>query len=290
LDIKRKLNELIDDSNSLYKEDPEGWTSSRLYLFFAGHGMADGFRDCDLLLADAGPGYYEQRAPCEYILDHLIRIRPAFKEIVFFADCCRNMKSGRAAFILEDKAWPSRGDIHHASFYATIFGKESYEPKDAGRGFFSQALLEGLKGRAAPTGSPITTANLHTFVKDRVEQLTAKAPSGPQVPDVHFPRPIELLAQSPGSSLTPGTATGGLVIRFRRFTGNVQLHGPDDQPVAGVAPFAAIPGSLWRLPALPQVIHHVVAITGNQSLLDAKGMFSWKEVPQDNDDANPMEM
>lgn len=292
-DVKGALIKLIGIGSKLYREDSAAWTSSRLYIFFAGHGMANTFRDSDLFLADAGQGFYANRAPCEYILNYLVKVRPAFREVIFFADCCRSLKSGAgsAAFSMEDSQWPQLR-VRQASCYATLFNDPSYETtKEDGRGFFSQALMEGLKGAAAPAGQRITTDNLRIYVQNRVNQLTAQLPFGPQNPDLHAPELIELLAQSPGPPPGSGPAPRAVTVKFLKFVGRVQLHGPDDQPVAGVPVFKAKKaGALWSLPALPLAIHHIVVLTGDGGLLARGGYFSWKDIPEDNGPANPLEM
>jgi hypothetical protein len=288
--IKEAFLRLEAKGNTLFKNDPGEWQSSRLYLYFAGHGMAVGRHDADLFLADAGPSWYGNRAPCEYILNHLTKVHPAFREVVFFADCCRSIKgtAGPATFSLDSNSWPSRGTIIGASCYATLFNDPSYESvHEDGRGFFSQALLEGLNGCAAPVGDKISTENLRIWVQDRLKQLTERVPGGPQSPDFHAPQEIVLLHRSPGSPADPALAGPGPVantvsVRFIRFTGVVRLHGPDDVLIGEIPAFNAAPGAVWNLPNLQNVIHRIVVVAGDGSLLQKGGFFSWRDMIDSN--------
>lgn len=290
--IKDSLIKWLDIGAKLYREKAVEWTKSRLYIFFAGHGMAENFRDCDLFAADAGQGYYSNRVPCEYLLNYLVQVRPSFHEVLVFADCCRSTKAeaGQPAFQLDKARWPPR-PVRFASCYATLFNDKSYETtKEDGRGFFSMALLEGLKGAAAEQGVPITTENLRTYLLGRVKALTESVPYGPQIADLIAPEPITLLDQSPGPPLGSGSIPLGVEIKFLRFTGQARIHGPDDQPLPNIPLFDAAPDKVWKLPALPPAIYHVTAETGDPGLLKKEGFFSWKNVPSENGVSKPVEM
>jgi hypothetical protein len=100
--------------------------------------------------------------------------------VVIFADCCRervgNVPLGAVPGILPEK---NNGKIVAAFGCATYFGDLAYEPPpdedpDEQRGYFTQAILEGLRGQAAepPVHGEINSNTLAKYVKQRVLDLT----------------------------------------------------------------------------------------------------------------------
>src|SRR5207237_3207944 len=65
--------------------------------------------------------------------------------------------------------------------YATGLGQLAYEPlaavnANAGRGFFTRALLAGLRGGARDETGAVTSVGLATYVQKSVEDLTKDTP------------------------------------------------------------------------------------------------------------------
>jgi len=161
------------------EENPEDWEKTRFYFYVSGHGIAPTPNDAALLMADAGPDYLGENISCSGLFSFL-KERQCFKEIIFFADCCRE-KAGNAP--IGDVPWTHTqrdfGRVTYAQGYATSFGDFAYEPKaDEGdpnlkRGYFTTALLEGLEGKAALDDSGVIDSNsLAKFVRERVKFLT----------------------------------------------------------------------------------------------------------------------
>jgi hypothetical protein len=158
---------------------PKDWYSTRLYFYVSGHGIAPDARDAALLLADAGQEAYDENISCDRLLSFLGKRQP-FREVVIFADCCRervgSVPLGAVPGTLGDK---DNGAVLTAFCCATYFGDLAYEPPvgedpDMQRGYFTRALLEGLGGEAAePPGYGVIDSNtLANYVKQRVRDLT----------------------------------------------------------------------------------------------------------------------
>ena len=158
---------------------PEDWERTRFYFYVSGHGIAPDARDAALLLADAGEEAYDENISCDRLLSFLGKRQP-FREVVIFADCCRervgNVPLGAVPGTLPDK---DNGPILTAFCCATYFGDLAYEPPqgdnpDKQRGYFTQALLEGLRGQAAelPGYGEINSNTLAKYVRQRVQDLT----------------------------------------------------------------------------------------------------------------------
>jgi uncharacterized caspase-like protein len=175
------------------EEHPEDWEQTRLYFYFSGHGIAPVPRDAALLMADAGSDWYGENISCAKLLDFFITNQP-FHEIVVFADCCREYV-GNAP--LGDVPWTlvkrDNGHVLSVLGCATYFGDIAYEPSpeenanpDQQRGYFTQALLEGLKGQAVddPITGVIDSNSLANYVRQRVQDLTEhrKYPQKPEMP------------------------------------------------------------------------------------------------------------
>lgn len=172
------------------KQHPEDWEQTRLYFYVSGHGIAPEAKDAALLLADAGPDWYGENISCARVISFLTKNQP-FREVVVFADCCRERVDNAP---LGDLPWTvvERNNGHVISILgcATYFGDLAYEPLQAEtdkpdqlRGYFTQALLEGLKGLEAAdsvTGE-INSNNLASYVRWRVLDLT-KDRTYPQEP------------------------------------------------------------------------------------------------------------
>jgi uncharacterized caspase-like protein len=137
--------------------NPETWHDTRLYFFVAGHGIAPTPRGAALLAANASPNHLNEHVSCEALLLYFTRVQH-FRQLVIFADCCRTPDE-RAKQLAppwtEDDAL--RGDVRKFFAAGAHFFNKSYEkidgPPDRQRGYFTRALLDGLKGAALPSGS-----------------------------------------------------------------------------------------------------------------------------------------
>ena len=159
----------------------------RLYLYFAGHGIGPDVEQAALLMANAGQGrfghYVQGRRYANYF-----RARASFDEVILFMDCCRDRYPYVAAPALRwdpDPPEPAR-DVEPAFLFAfaTKWSKKSREGVVGGqpRGFFSAALLEGLKGSAANAAGNVTAQTLDSYVNARLPRIV----NGGKVEDPDF--------------------------------------------------------------------------------------------------------
>jgi hypothetical protein len=177
------------------KDNPEDWEKTRLYFYISGHGIAPEPKDAALLMANAGRDWYGENISCSQILSFFGECQ-SFREVVVFADCCRERISNAP---LGGVPWTrisgDNGSVQTVLGCATYFGDIALEPTgeagqgvggeddpDTLRGYFTQALLEGLRGQAAdPATGEINSKRLAEYVKPRVEDLTRHRPH-PQEP------------------------------------------------------------------------------------------------------------
>ena len=182
--IKREVDRMLELINTKARDDvaddPDRWSASRLYLYVAGHGIMPSAGDTALLLADARKGVYENIEMRAY-LDWYKRAG-IFSELVVFADCCRNWFGQVDPSVVPfSKAAQPAAQVFAMAGYAAGPGDPAYErieegvPPDERRGYFTSAVLEGLRGAAAvdPAHHAITSSTLATYVKFTVESATA---------------------------------------------------------------------------------------------------------------------
>lgn len=106
------------------------------------------------------------------------RIRKAgVKQVLMILDACRNDPVGRANADNPLTAAYTRGlnfDLRNrevtafATLYATEVGRRAYEYKEKHQGYFTWALVEGLKGGAANERGEVTLAGLVNYLQERV--------------------------------------------------------------------------------------------------------------------------
>jgi len=149
-------------------------------IAFAGHGIERG-EQAYLLPMDA-----ELSNDVSLLEDSALNVDDIRKRIVetgvgqvlLILDACRNdPSSGRGD---SDNRLTNRFTQHFnfeernsevkafATLYATDVGSRAYEYKEKKQGYFSWALVEGLKGAAANEKGEVTLASLLTFLQDQV--------------------------------------------------------------------------------------------------------------------------
>lgn len=218
---------------------PEDWDQTRFYFYVSGHGIAPDVRDAALLMADAGLDAYDENISCDRLLSFLGKRQP-FRELVIFADCCRervgNVPLGAVPGTLSEK---DNGSIVTAFCCATYFGDLAYEPPrdeaaDEQRGYFTRALLEGLRGQAAepPGYGEINSNTLAKYVRQRVKDLTKhrRQQQEPRM-DADPAAPIVFRPASPPPVAPPPEALGHEIrIQFvTPYQGKVALRDNDNK-------------------------------------------------------------
>jgi hypothetical protein len=180
-----RYNRQLRDYLAAHPEDPN---DSRLYVYAAGHGFGPVDGECAVLMANAGEDTLGLHAEFSTYRMWYVAHGP-FREVVIFADCCReildiDVPANRPPF---SSAAPPIGVRTHTG-YAARLGELAWEPttvaqRDAGRGYFTRALLTGLS--TAPvddTYGAVTSTTLSAFVASAVQAMTKDAPA-PQFAD-----------------------------------------------------------------------------------------------------------
>ena len=155
-----------------------------LLVSFAGHGMERGGQ-AFLLPSDAQIS--DQISFLEETAISTNRVKDRIKEtgvsqVVLLLDACRNDPGGRAdapnpltnaytnAFNFDVR---NREVQAFATVYATGIGQRAYEYTEKKQGYFSWALVEGLKGSAANDKGEVTLSQLVKFIQDTVPKRLA---------------------------------------------------------------------------------------------------------------------
>lgn len=155
-----------------------------LLVSFAGHGMERGGQ-AFLLPADAQIS--DQISFLEETAISMSRVKTWIKEtgvsqVVLLLDACRNDPGGRAdapnplsnayvnAFNFDVR---NREVQAFATVYATGIGQRAYEYTEKKQGYFSWAVVEGLKGAAANDKGEVTLSQLVKYVQDAVPKRIA---------------------------------------------------------------------------------------------------------------------
>ncbi|HYY42172.1 MAG TPA: caspase family protein, partial [Pyrinomonadaceae bacterium] len=150
-----------------------------LLVSFAGHGMERGGQ-AYLLPADA-----QMSDDISFLEDTAVsvaRVHERIKatgvaQVIIMLDACRNDPGGRAdtpnplspvfrrAFNFDVR---NREVQAFATLYATAIGERAYEYTEKRQGYFSWALVEGLRGGAANEKGEVTLAALVNFIQNIV--------------------------------------------------------------------------------------------------------------------------
>ena len=155
-----------------------------LLVSFAGHGMERGGQ-AFLLPADAQIS--DSISFLEETAISMSRVKSWIKEtgvgqVVLLLDACRNDPGGRAdapnnltnayvnAFNFDVR---NREVQAFATMYATGIGQRAYEYTEKKQGYFSWAVVEGLKGAAANDKGEVTLSQLVKYVQDAVPKRIA---------------------------------------------------------------------------------------------------------------------
>src|SRR5437868_908652 len=155
-----------------------------LLVSFAGHGMERGGQ-AFLLPADAQIS--DQISFLEETAISMTRVKSWIKEtgvgqVVLLLDACRNDPGGRAdapnplsnAYVSAFNFDVRNREVQaFATVYATGIGQRAYEYTEKKQGYFSWAVVEGLKGGAANDKGEVTLSQLVKYVQDAVPKRIA---------------------------------------------------------------------------------------------------------------------
>lgn len=155
-----------------------------LLVSFAGHGMERGGQ---AFLLPSDSQISDQVSFLEETAISINRVKDRIKEtgvgqVVVLLDACRNDPGGRAdapnalstaytnAFNFDVR---NREVQAFATVYATGIGQRAYEYTEKKQGYFSWAVVEGLKGAAANEKGEVTLSGLVKYVQDNVPKRIA---------------------------------------------------------------------------------------------------------------------
>jgi hypothetical protein len=175
------------------------WEETRLYFYCAGHGIAPGPRDAALLAANVTRESLGNHISCELLMRFFSRVQ-LFHELAVFSDCCRtrtgkNVDPRPPYWTYDDKI---NGPVQKYWACAAIYGQQAFEefdrPADERRGYFTRALMEGLRGAPAaiePGSGCVTDRLLGPFIAEHMRQATKDK--------FNSPLEAEFIQEGPGS-------------------------------------------------------------------------------------------
>jgi len=161
------------------------WRKTRLYLYLAGHGVVPPAGLGALLFADASPpAYWSEVLDLKQYAELYGKFTP-FYELVLLADCCRQVLGGMPAV-----SEPPFGDrqvdrprdvtrcvLGFAAGHGYTAGAPSAGESDdgkRGRGFFTRALLQGLRGEEGVLHDPVTGVITSDHLDDYIRKCVPK--------------------------------------------------------------------------------------------------------------------
>jgi hypothetical protein len=241
-DINRAFKRVNQAVMEKTRRDPLAWEQSRLYVYVSGHGISPEGAEAALFTANAGPEAWAENIACGLYTRRYERCQQ-FREVIVFADCCRLWKE---AYLPEPpfSTIGTNGTVRTLLGFATQQGEQSFEPTsqddpEEARSYFTQALLEGLRGAAAEDGTGrVTDESLARYTVERVRLMTADK-RYPQIPSIRPDpsNPIVLCGSArreaptlhPVQLYPPPGYTGRLELRDHTFA-VLKVSGPGESP------------------------------------------------------------
>ena len=169
----RPLQDDIDDAILSIRDQIGASDARRFYFYFSGHGVGETYSDTAGCLSKWSDKY--RRAGLSIpAYSTLIAQSGKFLELAFFLDCCRVrlIEAGGNGPII---GWPRPADktglTRVFTAYATEFNSLAYESLVGGddlnrlRGYFTRALLAGLRGGAAIASGGVPASALKSYIE-----------------------------------------------------------------------------------------------------------------------------
>lgn len=190
---KEEIDDAFDKIIELINQGGVG--ARRLYFYFAGHGIGiiDSISDVALCLARWSELKRNNALSSEQYKNGISQFG-LFEEVIFLADCCRNIK-------LNIKPQPPTfgmpfpdgvtGQTKFFVGYATQYQDQSFEVITGDlemRGIFTKVLLDGLKGEAADNSGRISADSLRDYLirETPVEAQKAGYKQQPEITSRNF--------------------------------------------------------------------------------------------------------
>ena len=125
----------------------KGYIGRRLYIYLAGHGIAQNREEASLYAADGGPRTPHRHIP-GWCYASWFMYAAYFREVVLFADCCRTEYRDLPvqSFPLDPVNSPSAGSAVWVRGFAVKYGQSALEiGAKKSSGIFTSALLDALR-------------------------------------------------------------------------------------------------------------------------------------------------
>jgi hypothetical protein len=137
----------------------------RLYVYLAGHGVAQNAQEVSLLASDGGPSASDRHIPGWHWLNWFL-VSAYFDEVVLFADCCRTAFGHWMVrpFPLKEAERGYQLKVKWARGLAVQYGGTALEEQvgETSRGVFTKALLAALNTARDEKGE-VTPASVSEF-------------------------------------------------------------------------------------------------------------------------------
>ena len=194
----REINRTLHTFNARIREHlgahPGDWAATRIYVYAAGHGVGPPRGECGILMADSDPDLLGNYVDVSKYRDWYLSCG-LVHEVAIFADCCREIVRGvppanEVPFTACDTTSP-RGTAAFTA-YATRLGDKAWEGRDAAdrdraRGYFTRALLDGLRGGAADPSGAVTSPALGEYIETALAEMTRGSPFAQDAEPHHRP-------------------------------------------------------------------------------------------------------
>jgi uncharacterized caspase-like protein len=263
--------------------NPEDWARTRMYIYAAGHGVAIPNGEGALLMADAKPQLLGFNVDLSMYADWYLRCG-LVAEVVVFVDCCREVADGMppGVVLFQQCRFPQQKGTARLIAYASRWGEQAWEPIDdpnLARGYFTQALIDGLNGAAEEAETrQVTAASLATYVAQAVEEKT-RPPVAPYPQRAEMPVDLAVrlvLRDAPSdpdpaapAEPRPAPAVHTATIRFPAgFAGEVTVRAGDGTEHGR---WRAAEGE-WRI-SLPDSFYEVVPEPAGSVQFAGNGLF-----------------
>lgn len=234
--LEKVLNHIINENDG---------EARRIYFYFSGHGMSLNSTSVELCLAKWSSLRRNAALASQAYLDMLTK-SGFFQEVLFFLDCCRVVQTKARGKISElEVPGNPQGASHtyHWLGFASSYLTKAYEgdvsngasnPKT--RGYFTEALLRGLRGAATKNGMGVEIHDLKQYLEEWVPRIASQAGKR-QTPRIFsdFPSPPTNPTASMVSSLYTPTLLGkakpssgpNLLLSFKETReGQIRLYDP----------------------------------------------------------------
>jgi hypothetical protein len=220
-DVNKALRQVNEAAQTAIGEDRTRWEASRLYVYVSGHGLAPEGGKAAILMADADRDTLGENVELE-LYGNWYETSGIFREVVVFADCCREifLEAPAALGPPFNRVRRPYGRTTRLMTFATGLAEIAWEPEnpatDDERGFFTRALLDGLTGGPTDDTGAVTLETLAGYLEKSVEHLTGDAPRRQTCETVgHLNRAREVVLVRPGGSRHKRT------VRIRFAAGDV---------------------------------------------------------------------